>query len=279
MARHDEGFFSAKDNLRLFWASEVPEAPRAHVGIVHGYGDHLARYKTVTDALVKAGFAVHAYDFRGHGQSDGRRGHTDRFSDYVDDLDLFWARVRKAAGNQKSFLLAHSNGGLTAIHWLAQERPGLAGLILSAPYLRLALKPPALKVLGAKLMGRVIPWLPIKTELTPADLSRDEAWQRETARDALYNTIVTPRWFTESNRAQEAVNQIAPKVRVPSFVFCGEKDPVASTPTTRAFFEHLGAPDKRFKEYPGMLHECLNEIGKEEVFADISQWISERLST
>jgi alpha-beta hydrolase superfamily lysophospholipase len=39
----DEGFFSAKDNLRLFWDSALPDAPKAHIGIVHGYLDHSGR--------------------------------------------------------------------------------------------------------------------------------------------------------------------------------------------------------------------------------------------
>ena len=79
MGRHDEGFFSARDNLRLFWETDLPDGPpRAHLGVVHGYADHCGRYRATIDALVGRGFAVHAFDYRGHGQADGRRGHCDR---------------------------------------------------------------------------------------------------------------------------------------------------------------------------------------------------------
>src|SRR5688572_22887681 len=114
MATHQEGFFSAKDNLRLFWESDVPDAPKAVVGVVHGYADHCGRFRGVIDYLVAAGFAVHAFDYRGHGQSGGRRGHVDHFDQYLDDLALFWNRVVAAAEGRKTVLLAHSHGGLIA---------------------------------------------------------------------------------------------------------------------------------------------------------------------
>ncbi|HLL55667.1 MAG TPA: lysophospholipase [Myxococcaceae bacterium] len=279
MARRDEGFFSAKDNLRLYWETTYPDGePKAHVGVVHGYGDHCGRYRGVIDSLAAQGLVVHAFDYRGHGQADGRRGFCDRFTDLIDDLDLFWQRLRGAAQGKKTFLLAHSNGGLMAVHWVLARRPeGLAGLLLSAPYLRLALTPPASKIFAAKVVGRMLPWLPIKTELTPQDLTRDLDEQRKVEKDPLYNRMVTPRWFIESGKAQLEAMAQAGGLKSPLLVFCGEADKVASPDAAREFFEHAGSADKRFKVYPGMRHEPLNEIGREEVYRDISGWISEHL--
>jgi lysophospholipase len=277
MPRHDEGFFTAKDNLRLFWESDLPDSPKAHIAVIHGYADHCGRYRQVIDALVKDNFAVHAFDYRGHGQADGRRGFCDAFSDYVDDLELFWKRVRLAAGDKKTFMLAHSHGGLMALMMTRRAPEGMAGLVLSAPYLKLALKAPPLKVLGARVVGTVIPWLPIKNELTSKDLTRDVEAQKATDKDPLYNRTVTPRWFTESNAAQLEAIKLGPTISTPMFVFCGGSDGVASTPTSRAFFETVASSDKKYKEYPGMLHETMNEIGKEEVWREISSWISAHL--
>jgi alpha-beta hydrolase superfamily lysophospholipase len=277
MGRHDEGFFSAKDNLRLFWECDVPEAPRAYVAIVHGYADHCGRFRKTIDALVADGFAVYAFDYRGHGQADGRRGYCDAFADYVDDLELFWNRVRKAAGANKTFLLGHSHGGLMSLHLMARRPEGVAGLLLSAPYLRLALNPPALKVFASVAVGKVVPWLPVKNELTVQHLTRDVQVQQATANDPLYNTTVTPRWFTESTRAQDQARLMGPKLTVPLYQFCGGADPVASTPAGRDFFGTVASADKTFKEYPGMLHETLNEVGHEEVWKDMSGWISAHL--
>lgn len=277
--RHDEGFFSARDNLRLFWASDVPDAPKAWVGVVHGYGDHCGRFKGVIGHLAQEGFGVMAFDYRGHGRADGRRAFCEKFSDYVADLDAFWERLRQAAGGRKVFLLLHSHGALVGLKWAMAKKPeGLAGWVLSAPYLKLALTPPMTKVLGARVVGAVVPWMPIKTEIAFKDLSRDEAWQKETERDPLYLRNVTPRWFNESNRAQgEVVAGAGAVVTWPTSLFAGAEDPIASTPAARAFFDTVAAQDKTVKIYPGMRHECLQELGKEEVWRDVAGWISAHL--
>jgi lysophospholipase len=278
MPRHDEGFFSGKDKLQLFWVSDLPDGPpRAHVALVHGYGDHSGRYRPAIDALVADGYAVHSFDYRGHGRAGGRRGHADRWSHFVDDLEVFWARVRRAAGGEKTFLLGHSHGGLMALHWLARDVQGLSGLVLSAPYLRLALTPPALKVVAARLVGPVLPWLPIKSGLKAADLTRDEVIQAATLADPLYLDIATPGWFVESSRAQVQALATGPALKVPLLLLCGEKDGVASTVASRAFFESVASADKTYKEYVGMRHEPMNEVGRDEVFRDISGWISKHL--
>jgi alpha-beta hydrolase superfamily lysophospholipase len=278
MARLDEGFFTGKDGLRLFWMSEQPELPRAHVAVVHGYGDHIGRYRTTFDALTAQGYAVHGFDYRGHGRADGRRGFCTTWPDYLDDLAAFWTRVRAAAGGRKTFLLAHSHGGLMSIHLLARGGlEGVSGIVLSAPYFKLAITPPALKVAAARAVGRLLPWAPIKTGLTPKDLSRDEAVQEAVRQDPLYNQIATPRWFIESTEAQARVMTLASQVKVPLFLLCGADDRVASVEVGRLFFDTVGSTDKVYKVYPGMRHEPLNELGKEEVQGDISNWISTHL--
>jgi alpha-beta hydrolase superfamily lysophospholipase len=279
MARHDEGFFNGRDGTRLFWRSSFPDSePRAHVAVVHGYGDHFGRYTYVADALLADGFAVHGFDYRGHGRADGRRGYCERWSHFVDDLEAFWQRVRKDAGGKKAFLLGHSHGGLMAVKWAGGRHvEGLGGLVLSAPYFKLAITPPALKVVAARAVGKLVPWLALKTELTIESLSRDLEVQRAAREDPLYLRIVTPRWFLESTQAQAEAMLLAPKIQAPLFVLCGAEDGVAAPAAARVFLETAGAVDKKFKEYPGMRHEPLNEVGRAEVFRDISGWISAHL--
>jgi alpha-beta hydrolase superfamily lysophospholipase len=126
-------------------------------------------------------------------------------------------------------------------------------------------------------MANVVPWLPVKSELTVESLSRDVELQRATARDPLYNRTVTPRWFNECNGAQQEALGWGPTLSLPVYVFAGAEDRVASPAVSRQFFESLASPDKKFKEYPGMRHECMNEQGKEEVLSDLLGWISSHL--
>jgi lysophospholipase len=275
MTIRDEGFFSATDGSRLYWQSLLPDG-RAEdiIGLVHGYGDHSGRYAATMQSLVARGHGVMAFDFRGHGRSDGRRADVARWTDYVADLAVFWGHLSVAAKGLPTFLVAHSNGALVATHWALQPPVGLRGLVMSAPFYRLAFEPPLLKLLAAKVLLRLVPGLHLSNQLDPAQLSRDETWQRATAADELYLHVTTPRWFFATMAAQRQLASRGRDFTVPLFALVGLDDPVASVEASRAFYATVASSDKTWKEYGGMRHEVLNEIGKEQVVDDISRWIS-----
>lgn len=275
MARHDEGYFSSKDGTRLFWRSAAPDGDAtAMVAVVHGYGDHSGRYTRTMDDLAARGFSTLAVDYRGHGKADGRRADCLKWSDYLDDMAVFWGRVREAAGRLPTFVLAHSHGSLIATHWAASKPDGLTGLILSAPYYQLALAVPPLKLFGAKLVKGLMPGLHIGNELAPDQLSRDPAWQKATADDPLYLHVTTPRWFFEHSAAQDRLAGLGSALTQPLLMLAGSADPIASMPAAKAFFDTIASKDKTWKEYQDFRHEVMNEIGREQVIDDISQWIS-----
>jgi alpha-beta hydrolase superfamily lysophospholipase len=280
MTHHSEGDFLAPDGLRLWSEHDVPDGARAHLVLVHGYGDHLGRYREMRDALLAQGFAVHAYDVRGHGRSDGPRGGVNGFSDYLAELGAFVASARAAAAGRPVFLVAHSHGALIALAWLSSGAPGtesIRGLVALSPYLQVGFTPPAWKTASARLLSRVLPSLRIPTGVGAPSLSRDEAWQRSTDADPLYGRTGTPRWFTESTRVQGEVLVSGGRIRLPVLMLIGGDDQVASPVVSRRYFPTLGSSDKRLREWPGMRHEMWAEIGKEEVYAETSRWISEHL--
>jgi alpha-beta hydrolase superfamily lysophospholipase len=43
------------------------------------------------------------------------------------------------------------------------------------------------------------------------------------------------------------------------------------------FYDKAGSKDKTLKLYEGHFHDLLNDIGKEQVMADILGWIDKRL--
>ena len=43
------------------------------------------------------------------------------------------------------------------------------------------------------------------------------------------------------------------------------------------FYDTAGSGDKTLKLYDGHYHDLLNDIGKEQVIADIKHWLGERL--
>jgi lysophospholipase len=275
MARTDEGFFSGRDGTRLFWRSALPDQePTSFLCLIHGYNDHSGRYGWLTNHLVKQGTAVMALDYRGHGKADGSRSDCKQWSDYLDDVEVFWARVRGAAQGLPTFVLGHSHGGLIATHFLLRKPEGVKGLILTSPFYKTAFDPPALKVLAAKVVGTVLPGLHIDLGLKIEELSRDVAWQNETKADPLYQHQTTPRWFANTTRAQLELAGKGAQLTVPLLMCTGGADPIVSTPTAKAFFDTVGSSDKTYKEYPGSRHEVFADLDREVMFGDISSWIS-----
>lgn len=275
-AMREDGFIHSRDNLRLYWQRYTPPSPRATVAILPGGGDHSGRYPALTAALVHAGFQSALLDFRGHGQSDGRRWHIDTFADYLGDMDTFMAHVHAGASGRRVLVVAHSQGALIAATWALAKDRGVAGYVLSSPYFRLKFEPPRLKILGARLVGTVIPWLPISTELRYEDLTTDEEMQRWTEMDPLYGRTTTPRWFTESQRAQREILRVAKAFTPPLFVLVGSSDPIADAEAGRAFYEAAASQDKKFERYDGMRHEIFNERDRHRPIADTVAWLTTR---
>ena len=75
-----ESGWENKESLKFYVRSWVPDKnPKAVVVLVHGHGEHVGRYDHVGEAFTKAGYALTAFDLRGHGRSDGPRGHTPNY--------------------------------------------------------------------------------------------------------------------------------------------------------------------------------------------------------
>jgi alpha-beta hydrolase superfamily lysophospholipase len=273
-ARHDEGFLNSADHLRLFWQRFTPPRAKATVAVLHGGGDHGGRYPGITAALVKAGFQAALLDFRGHGQSDGRRWHVDSFSEYLHDVDAFVAKLSQdGIAGEQLFVVGHSQGGLIAALWAIGHPRLVSGVVLSSPYFRLAMKPPAAKVLAAKLAGRIVPWLPVSADIKVAKLTSDPELQRWTERDPLYGRATTPRWFEESTRAQVQALRRARELTIPLLVLAAGADEIADVSAARAFVEAAASSDKRLVVYDGFRHEIFNEVRREEPIGEAVAWL------
>ena len=273
----DDGYFSARDGLRLFRRTTRPSgAPAGHVVVLHGYAEHLGRQAEIGRALASAGYAAHAFDCRGHGNSGGKRAHVELFDEYLQDLADFFAQVREKAQGRPVFFLGHSHGALIGIRYLLEHPDAVRGAVLSSPYLRLKLRVSPIKIAAGKLLSRVLPSLPMRNELKAEQLTRDVEIQNATRRDPLYQQIATPRWFTESSAAQEACLRRATEFVTPFLLLFGGADPIADPAAGREFFEHATSKDKQHKQYDGLLHELFHEPERDVVFRDVIGWLNER---
>jgi alpha-beta hydrolase superfamily lysophospholipase len=79
----------AFDNLNLHfqgWLLDVDH--KGVVCLLHGLGEHSGRYSQWAGLLNHAGYSLLTYDLRGHGKSEGKRGHVSSYDDYLKDTDI-----------------------------------------------------------------------------------------------------------------------------------------------------------------------------------------------
>ena len=113
--QHIEGEFEINDDLKLYEQVWLPPGgangdsiqAKATIVIVHGFGEHSGRYRPLALQLINNGFAVYAYDQRGHGKSGGIRAYIDSWDEYISDFERAIARVYESAGDMPIFILGH----------------------------------------------------------------------------------------------------------------------------------------------------------------------------
>jgi alpha-beta hydrolase superfamily lysophospholipase len=254
----------------LYAEAFVPDGtPKGVVAITHGYAEHCGRYREVANVIVRAGWAALSYDVRGHGQSPGKRGYIEHFSIYLDDFAAAIAAAKQLATGPL-VLLGHSHGSLITLRALADAKPPTcAAAIVASPYLGLKLAVPAYKKLLARVASKVAPSLAQPNSLRVEDLTHDPAKQAERIADKLCFDIATARWFTESAAAQDYTFEHASKISVPVTWLVGGADPIADPAQSKRVADRVRGSD--YHEYAQMRHEVFNEIGRGEVFGEITK--------
>jgi acylglycerol lipase len=277
---HDEGAVTqrAVPGPALYFTSSMPEGtPKALLGIVPGYADHAARYAHVMDFWAERGIGSVAIDLRGHGRATGPRGHIAHFDEYLDDAAelarLLADRARPNGRDVPLFLFGHSMGGLVAALSAIESPRTWRGLILSAPYMGLAMQVPLPKRVAGRIASRLAPRVALPTGLKGSDLTHDPVRVREHDEDPLVFPNATARWFRESTKAHARVLARAPSLEMPLFEVFGTGDRIAKLEAGRAFFDAAGSKDKTFDERVGLFHEVLNELEWKDVAGAIERWV------
>jgi alpha-beta hydrolase superfamily lysophospholipase len=273
-----DGRLDGAGGLRLYrrwW--RAPE-PRAALLLVHGYGEHCGRYDPVGQWFAARGFAVHAYDHRGHGKSEGRVCHVDRFDEFLDDLARMLDAVREAEPGRPIFLVGHSMGGLITTAFLRERHPDVAGAVTSGAALAMPDAFPRWRAILARMLRRVVPRLALPSGLPTHGVSRDAAVVRAYEADPLVHSTMTTSLAMELlDRLQRTAGGGA-EIRVPMLMLHGGADLLVSAEGTREFAKTVTVPGSDVRIYPELYHEIFNEPEQEKVFADVLHWLDERLA-
>src|SRR6516162_2844876 len=258
-------------------------APLAAVQLTHGMGEHARRYEHVARALNEAGFVVYAQDHRGHGASADPEALGDLgqggWPGLVGDIGLLSARIRAEHPGLPLILLGHSMGSFAVQQYLFDHSAEVDAVVLTGTA--------AIDLLeGALDLDQPIDLAAFNAPFQPARtdydwLSRDEAMVDAYVADPRcgfgIDASSARAMFAGARRGADPAQVAAIRPDLPVYIAVGEADPVNAglallTPLTERY-KAAGLTDVTIRTYPAARHEILNEINRDEIIADLRNWL------
>ena len=290
-------------------ASWQVENPKAIVHILHGMGEHKARYDHFASFLNQHDIHVYAHDHLGHGEAiseDSPLGHfhnDDGFNKVVGIVEDVQNYIHLQHPGVPVFLLGHSMGSFIAQHYLVDYPCRIKGLILSGsaytptPLLR-ALKfvagIEALR-LGKKGNSSVINLLSFgsynnnfKPRRTEFDwLSRNESSVDDYIADELCGFICSCSGWQQLASGLLVISKPENLEKIPSTlpvsIISGDMDPVGNSGKyVKALEQHwknTGHHDVTLNLIENARHEVLNETDRELHYNALLQWLEKQLKS
>jgi lysophospholipase len=265
-------------DLQLVYRTWEAGSPRAALVLVHGLSDHSRRYEEFGVQSAAAGFSTFACDLRGHGASDGRRGHVSTFDHLIQDLDRFRREVQGLVdGRVPVFILGHSMGGLIVLRYLQEYDAPVQGAVVMSPWLATALPAPRWKLSFAGLASRFVPALPLRARIPPESLTHVQDAVARYRDDPLVHDTITPRLFVEASRAMDLAHLRAERIGVPLLFLLAGDDRIVDTKRAEAFARGIPHGDVAVRTFEGAYHELLQETQRRAVRDEIHAWIGARI--
>lgn len=298
---------SARDGCSIHaleWAPEGP--PRGIVHLVHGISEHIGRYDETARFLAEHGFLVCGEDHLGHGRTvtDGSYGFFAPENGWTLAARDVRA-LRKLEGarhpNLPYFLLGHSMGSFLTRTYLILWPGTVSGAVLMgtgqepAPLVALGKRISALECrrLGPRGVSPLVHTLSLgaynrrfRPSRTPSDwLSRDPAEVDAFLADPLCQSRPTVSLFRDMMGGLQLIARRDQLARMdPSVPVCflsGQEDPVGGmgrgVEQVVRIFQDAGCRDLSLHLYPGARHELFHEQNRREVWADLLDWLEDRL--
>lgn len=257
------------------------ERARPVVGIItliHGIGEYAGRYAHFADFFTENGYHIYAFDLRGHGKSEGKRGHVVSYRAFMDDIEDFTALQDKAYPDVPHFLYGHSMGGNLVINYLLRKKPTLSGIIASSPALKTYKAPPAWKIAFAKLLRAVAPALTLSNAIEGAAITRSKEQKKQYKKDPLIHNRVSIELglslLEQGLWAMDHANEVA----LPLLLQHGTADRITSVDASIDFMERVNPKFGTLRLLDGMYHELHNEPEQLIVFQGVIDWMEKCLS-
>lgn len=262
----DENHMLAVDGAKLYTKRDLPLAPQAVVVIAHGLAEHLDRYDSFTNYLVRHSFAVYRFDQRGHGRSTGERGAYGDYNHFADDIKAVVDWARSENHHLSVFALGHSMGG-GAVMEFGTKYPGYVDGIISVS---------AVTRYNKHIFGpfqHVDPNKEVPNALGDG-INTCQAVKDDYVNDPLNLKMLKGSIINAMIDMIKYVTDNAKQFTDPVLILHGQLDGLVSPKDSMQSWLEIGSKDKELHIYPKLMHEILNEPSlKHSVYYDIVRWM------
>jgi len=272
--QHSEFNWTTPDNVKLYGQEWKPEGKqKAAIAMVHGLGEHSGRYEHVAEAFTQAGFSLTAFDLRGHGKSEGVRGHAPSYAAIMEDITHNIELAKEHFPGMPVFIYGHSLGGNLTLYYCLTQKPQLKGAIVTSPGLATAAPVPPVKLALGKLMYNLMPALQMDNGLLRSGLSRDPEVEKKYSADPLVHPKISARLALDLINNGKYIVDHASEFPIPLLLMQGAGDYIVNPPMTKKFANSAPLAKITFKEWDGFYHELHNEPEKAQVLKTMTDWL------
>ncbi|MCZ6596932.1 MAG: alpha/beta fold hydrolase [Planctomycetota bacterium] len=247
--------------------------PRGCVTVLHDAGDHGGRYEELAHVLAAAGWAIALPDLRGHGQSEGERGHSWGRNEVVRDIDAILDHLAYRMPEEPQVLIGQGLGALYVLAYCLDRPERVAAAVVAAPLLTPRFGLPQKKKGLAGMFKKVGPTSPGSIGWRAEALTTDPAQQSAWSGDALVHDVITLRAGQEAAAMAADVVRRAGAITTPVLILQGTADPLADPAAAQA----LGNGALEVRLFDGLHHDLFHERGAEEVMQAVRDWIGEKV--
>lgn len=264
------------DKLKIYGVNWPVSQARAVVGLIHGLGEHSRRYDHWAHYFNARGLGVVAYDRRGHGRSEGKRGHAPNFSVLLAEIAQLLIECERHYPDRPVILYGHSMGGNLLLNYILRRNPDIAGAVVSAPYITLTEPTNPLLLLMARIVRLVYPSFTQSNTLNLEHLCRDEEVVEAVRQDAYYHDQISVELAISLEKAAHYLDTFSGKVSTPILMMHGTQDLITDPRATERLAGRLQGP-VTLKLWEGLFHELHNEPKQKEVFDFVYRWIEAQI--
>ena len=249
-------------------------AAKAVVLLVHGLGEHMARYQHVAFALQQAGYIAMGYDHVGHGLSTGKRGDIDHSDQLTAHLRHMVMLAKAEHPELPLVLLGHSMGGLVVRRLACADATLVDAVVMSSP--ALAAFTNAIEKLLLATLPKWLPHVRVDNGLKTDALARDAQVVRDYKHAPLVHRHISAllaSWIVQEGT--HAVQQ-ASDWQVPSLLLYAGQDKLVNPQGSAAFAKLAPATVLQTHCFNVMYHEIFNDPEKQVVLQKLIQWLDAR---